>query len=148
MNEDPFSQSDEGQGSPKDVLGHSLNLKMYGLATLLLCLSNQLGVVVHQRAFRKSKIIVVTGLIRRLLVAVWFYLPGHLIVKVGDLKTTVVSLFLFCVSFFDNTIHQHSILGILGLFWSSIFSQQRVMLFLTLALQSIFQSLDIKQARP
>ena len=148
MNEDPFSQSDEGQGSPKDVLGHSLNLKKYGLATLLLCLSNQLGVLVHPRAFRMSKIIVVAGLIRRLLVAVWFYLPGHLIVKVGDLKTTVVSLFLFCVSFFDNTVHQHSIHGILGLFWSSIFSQQRVMLFLTLVLQSIFQSLDIKQARP
>ena len=38
-------------------------------------------------------------LIRRPLVAVWFYLSGHLIEKVGDLKTTAVALFLFPVSF-------------------------------------------------
>ena len=42
---------------------------------------------------------VVAGLIRRPLVAVWFYLSGHLIEKVGDLKTTAVSLFLFCIPF-------------------------------------------------
>ena len=41
----------------------------------------------------------VAGLIRRPLVAVWFYLSGHLIERVGDLKTIAVSLFLFSVSF-------------------------------------------------
>ena len=41
----------------------------------------------------------VAGLIRRPLVAVWFYLSGYLIQKVGDLKTIAVSLFLFLVSF-------------------------------------------------
>ena len=41
----------------------------------------------------------VAGLIRRPLVAVWFYLSGHLIEKVGDLKTTALALFLFSVSF-------------------------------------------------
>ena len=41
----------------------------------------------------------VAGLIRRPLVAVWFYLSGYLIEKVGDLKTIAVSLFLFSVSF-------------------------------------------------
>ena len=41
----------------------------------------------------------VAGLIRRPLVAVWFYLSGHLIEKVGDLKTTAVALFLFCIPF-------------------------------------------------
>ena len=41
----------------------------------------------------------VAGLIRRPLVAVWFYLSGYLIQKVGDLKTIAVSLFLFFVSF-------------------------------------------------
>ena len=40
------------------------------------------------------------GLIRRPLVAVCFYLSGHLIERVGDLKTTAVALFLFSVSFF------------------------------------------------
>ena len=39
------------------------------------------------------------GLIRRPLVGVWFYLSGHLIEKVGDLKTIAVALFLFSVSF-------------------------------------------------
>ena len=37
------------------------------------------------------------GLIRRPLVAVWFYLSGHIIEKVGDLKTTALALFLFSV---------------------------------------------------
>ena len=41
----------------------------------------------------------VGGLIRRPLVGMWFYLSGHLIEKVGDLKAIAVSLFLFCVSF-------------------------------------------------
>ena len=41
----------------------------------------------------------VAGLIRRPLVAVWFYLSGHLIEKVGDFKTAAVSLFLFCNPF-------------------------------------------------
>ena len=41
----------------------------------------------------------VAGLIRRSLVIVWFYLSGHLIEKVGDLKTAAVSLFLFCILF-------------------------------------------------
>ena len=41
----------------------------------------------------------VAGLIRRPLVAVWFYLSGHLIERIGDLKTIAVSLFLFSVSF-------------------------------------------------
>ena len=41
----------------------------------------------------------VAGLIRRPLVAVWFYLSGHLIERVGDLKTIAVSLFLFSLSF-------------------------------------------------
>ena len=41
----------------------------------------------------------VAGLIRRLLVAAWFYLSGHLIERIGDLKTIAVSLFLFSVSF-------------------------------------------------
>ena len=40
------------------------------------------------------------GLIRRPLVGLWFYLSGHLIEKVGDLKTIAVALFLFSVSFF------------------------------------------------
>ena len=46
-----------------------------------------------------STIMGVAGLIRRPLVAVWFYLSGHLIEKVGDLKTTALALFLFSVSF-------------------------------------------------
>ena len=45
------------------------------------------------------RIMGVAGLIRRPLVAVWFYFSGHLIEKVGDLKTIAVALFLFSVSF-------------------------------------------------
>ena len=41
----------------------------------------------------------VVGLIRRPLVALWFYLSGHLIEKVGDLKTIAVALVLYSVSF-------------------------------------------------
>ena len=41
----------------------------------------------------------VAGLIRRPLVAVWFYLSGYLIEIIGDLKTIAVSFFLFSVSF-------------------------------------------------
>ena len=41
----------------------------------------------------------VLGLMRRPLVAVWFYLSGHLIEKVGDLKTIAVALVLYSVSF-------------------------------------------------
>ena len=44
-------------------------------------------------------IMAVAGLIRRPLVAVWFYLTGYLIERVGDLKTIAVALFLFSVSF-------------------------------------------------
>ena len=41
----------------------------------------------------------VAGLIRRPLVAACFYLSGHLIERIGDLKTIAVSSFLFTVSF-------------------------------------------------
>ena len=53
----------------------------------------------------------VVGLIRRPLVALWFYLSGHLIEKVGDLKTIAVALVLysiFCL-LYDHIVHQHSL---------------------------------------
>ena len=51
----------------------------------------------------------IAGLTRRPLVGLWFYLPGHLIEKVVDLKTIAVSLFLYFVSFFAISFHRHSL---------------------------------------
>ena len=45
------------------------------------------------------------GLILRPLLAVWFYLSGHLIEKVGDLKCP----YLYIVSPFSHIVHQHSL---------------------------------------
>ena len=85
----------------------------------------------------------VAGLIRRPLVAVWFYLSGHLIETVRDLKTTAVSLFLFSASFLAT-----SFINIPWLVLVVDILQAVVMPFHTLVLTSIFQGLDLKRAPP
>ena len=86
----------------------------------------------------------VAGLIRRPLMAVWFYLTGHLIEKVGDLKTIAVALFLFSVSFLA--------ISFINVPWLvmvvDILQADYVMVSLTLLLTFVFQKLDLKRARP
>ena len=85
----------------------------------------------------------VAGLIRRPLVAVWFYLSGHLIERVGDLKTIAVSLFLFSVSFLAI-----SFINIPWLVLVVHILQAAGYAFSYTGLNTIFQSLDVKRARP
>ena len=91
-----------------------------------------------------STIMGVAGLIRRPLVAVWFYFSGHLIEKVGDLKTIAVALFLFSVSFLA--------ISFINVPWLvmvvDILQADYVMVSLTLLLTFVFQKLDLKRARP
>ena len=83
------------------------------------------------------------GLIRRPLVAVWFYLSWYLIEKVGDLKTIAVALFLFSVSFLAiSFINIPWLVLVVDILQAGGYALSYT------GLNTIFQSLDVKRARP